>query len=39
MRLCEAADRLRPGSGAALQARTVMLDAPPGAPRRHHDCI
>jgi molybdate transport system substrate-binding protein len=32
VRLFEAAERLRPGSAAALQARTVVLDTPPGAP-------
>ena len=32
VRLFEIADRLRPGSGAILQARAVVLDTPPGAP-------
>jgi molybdate transport system substrate-binding protein len=32
VRLFEVADRLRPGSAAALQARAVVLDTPPGAP-------
>jgi hypothetical protein len=32
MRLFEAADRLRPGSGAALRARAIVLDTPPGGP-------
>lgn len=32
VRLFEAADRLRPGSGVILQTRAVVLDTPPGAP-------
>jgi ABC-type molybdate transport system substrate-binding protein len=32
VRLFEAAEQLRPGSAAALQARAVVLDTPPGAP-------
>jgi molybdate transport system substrate-binding protein len=32
VRLFETAERLRPGSGAALQARAVVLDTPPGSP-------
>jgi ABC-type molybdate transport system substrate-binding protein len=32
VRLFEVAERLRPGSGAALQARAVVLDTPPGSP-------
>ena len=32
VRLFEVAERLRPGSGAKLQARAVVLDTPPGSP-------
>jgi molybdate transport system substrate-binding protein len=32
VRLFEVAERLRPGSAAALQARAVVLDSPPGSP-------
>jgi molybdate transport system substrate-binding protein len=32
VRLFEAADRLRPGSGASLGGRAVVLDTPPGMP-------
>jgi len=32
VRLFEVADRLRPSSAAALQARAVVLDNPPGSP-------
>jgi molybdate transport system substrate-binding protein len=32
VRLFEVAEKLRPGSGAALQARAVVLDTPPGSP-------
>ncbi len=32
VRLFELADRVRPGSAAALQSRAVVLDTPPGAP-------
>jgi molybdate transport system substrate-binding protein len=32
VRLFEVAERLRPGSGVALQARAVVLDTPPGSP-------
>jgi hypothetical protein len=31
-RLFEGAERLRPGSGASLRARAVVLDTPPGSP-------
>jgi molybdate transport system substrate-binding protein len=31
-RLFALIDQLRPGNGAAIQARTVILDTPPGAP-------
>jgi len=31
VRLFEVAERLRPGSGAALQARSVVIDTPPGS--------
>lgn len=35
VRLFEVAERLRPGSGAALQARAVVLDTPPVRRRRN----
>jgi ABC-type molybdate transport system substrate-binding protein len=33
LRLFEMAEHLRPGSTAALQARAVVIDVPPGAPQ------
>jgi molybdate transport system substrate-binding protein len=32
MKIFELMDHIRPGSGAAMQARAIVLDTPPGAP-------